>query len=118
MSCDPAASPRVYARDSRHPSTARHASDPRTMSCGKLGPPLDDELLLLSGLGWFVAEQGLHFQILMEAEFSPLAAVTALLVAAERGIEIKTIIDRDPAGPDLTRDVAGLFEVLSRHIAS
>ena len=53
----------------------------------------------------------------MEAELAPLAPVAALLVAAERRVEIEAVVDRHPARADPAGDGAGLLEVGGRDIA-
>src|SRR6516165_600417 len=68
-------------------------------------------------LGRRVAQQRLGFQIFVETKLAPLAAVAAFLVAAKRGIEVESIIDRHPACAYLAGDRAHLLEIGARDIA-
>src|SRR3546814_14026905 len=63
--------------------------------------------------GGRVAEHRLDFHVLVETELAPLAAVAAALHAAERRLEVKAAVDRDPAGAHALGDRAALFLVSS-----
>jgi hypothetical protein len=53
----------------------------------------------------------------VKSEFAPLAAVSALAVAAEGGVEVEGVVDGDPARPDATGYGAGLVQIGARDIA-
>src|SRR3546814_8287826 len=58
--------------------------------------------------GGRVAEHRLDFHVLVETEFAPLATIAAALHAAERRLEVKAAIDRDPAGAHALGDGVAL----------
>src|ERR1700722_11891668 len=64
-----------------------------------------------------VSQCALDFQILVEAELTPLPTVAAALVAAERRVQVERMVDRHPSGPDLAGNLASFLEVSARNIA-
>src|SRR5882724_11512407 len=72
---------------------------------------------LLSSFVRSVTQQRLDLHIFVEAKLAPLAPVTTLLVATERRIEIKPIVDRYPAGAQLAGHGASLLDVCGSDVA-
>src|SRR4030081_3871997 len=58
-----------------------------------------------------VTQHRLDLDVFVEAKLAPLAPVATLLVAAERRVEIKSTVHRDPARTQAARHGAALFQV-------
>lgn len=64
-----------------------------------------------AGRSGVVAEDGFGLEVVVEAEFAPFPAASALAVAAEGGVVVEGVGDGHPAAAEAAGQGAGLVEV-------
>src|SRR5215207_5728762 len=64
-----------------------------------------------------VSQRGFGFQVFVEGELTPFAAVATALVSAERRVHVEGVVDRHRAGADPSGHLTRLVKIGGRNVA-